>query len=235
MNIPIVYENDHFVVVNKPVNIAVQDEATQPGIIPVLTQQLNLPKLWLVHRLDKVTSGLLLLAKNAEAASLLSQCFAQRKMQKYYLALSDKKPKKKQGTVIGDMHKIRDGKWALSPSTVQPAISQFFSSSVAPKKRLFIVKPYTGKTHQIRVMLKSLGSPIIGDTAYKGIEEDRTYLHAFGLQFELDGTSHSFSCLPEQGRLFNCQQWQQIRADFFQPWTLPWPILPNATTAMVSV
>ncbi|GAB2686170.1 TIGR01621 family pseudouridine synthase [Aliiglaciecola aliphaticivorans] len=223
--IPIVFENSDFVVINKPEGVAVQNEQSQSGILPRIQTQLQLDKLWLVHRLDKVTSGLLILAKNAEAASRLSQYFAARKIQKYYLAISDKKPKKKQGAVIGDMHKVRDGKWALKTSRHQPAIGQFFSAGLGDGQRLFVIKPHTGKTHQIRVMLKSLSSPIVGDSSYSGTPSDRTYLHAYGLTFEDCGQQIQISCLPDSGQHFTFSTANPKVASLLSPWELDWPQL----------
>ncbi|GAA6185216.1 MULTISPECIES: TIGR01621 family pseudouridine synthase [Alteromonadaceae] len=223
--IPIVFENDDFVIVNKPDGVAVQNEQLQSGILPYIQKQLQLDKLWLVHRLDKVTSGLLLLAKNASAASRLSQYFAERKIQKYYLAISDKKPKKKQGAVIGDMHKIRDGKWALKTSLHQPAAGQFFSAGLGNGLRLFVIKPHTGKTHQIRVMLKSLSSPILGDNTYAGTESERTYLHAYGLAFEDCGQQIQISCMPVSGQHFTIPTDNQKAVALLSPWDLVWPKL----------
>lgn len=223
--VPIVFENDDLVIVNKPEGIAVQNEQLQAGILPLLLRQLQLDKLWLVHRLDKVTSGLLMLGKNADAAARFSQYFAERRIQKYYFAISDKKPKKKQGAVVGDMHKIRDGKWALKPTTEQPAIGQFFSASIGDNVRLFAIKPYTGKTHQIRVMLKSLGSPILGDASYGGSSSDRTYLHAFGLEFEDQGQHFRFHCLPTSGQHFTFSSAVVNNSPLLSPWDLAWPRL----------
>jgi tRNA pseudouridine32 synthase/23S rRNA pseudouridine746 synthase len=66
-------------------------------------------------------------------------------------------------------------------------------------KRLYLVQPKSGKTHQIRVALKSLGCPILGDQRYKGEEAPRCYLHAFSLQFNWQDQLLSFQCEPEQG------------------------------------
>ncbi|MFT5677365.1 MAG: tRNA pseudouridine32 synthase/23S rRNA pseudouridine746 synthase, partial [Paraglaciecola sp.] len=159
MTIDIVFDHPEFVVIDKPAGISVQNEAEQSGILPLICQQLGLDKLWLVHRLDKITSGLLILAKNSNAAAEFGRIFANRQIEKYYLALSKQKPKKKQGTVVGNMKKVRDGKWMLTQDASSPAITQFLSCSLLPGIRLFLLKPYTGKTHQIRVALKSLGSP----------------------------------------------------------------------------
>ena len=231
--IPIIFENDQFVVINKPAGVGVHQENEQIGIVTMLQHQLSVPQLWLVHRLDKVTSGLLILAKTSQVAAQLGERFALRQIQKYYLALSDKKPKKKQGSVIGDMRKIRDGKWALSQSKENPAATQFFSCGTdVPGLRFFIIKPHTGKTHQIRVMLKSLGSPILGDNLYTGTDSDRTYLHAYQLKFELASKQFEFSCRPVAGKHFlGIEKQSTVVAEYFEPECLRWPSinLPSQT------
>lgn len=221
--IEIVYENDDFLAINKPAGISVQDEKTQPGILPQLRQQTGIKKLWLIHRLDKVTSGLLLLGKNKHSTARLSGYFADKKIAKFYLAITDKKPKKKQGTVSGDMRKIRDGKWALSKSSSNPATSQFFSTSLSPGLRLNLVKPLSGKTHQIRVMLKSLGSPILGDSLYGGTPSQRTYLHAYCVDFIDQSKPVRLHCLPTFGKLFTQPNFANIAKKYAEPWELQWP------------
>ena len=111
------------------------------------------------------------------------------------------KPKKKQGLIIGDMQKARNGAWKLCPSKENPAITRFESVSCEPNLRLFILKPQTGKTHQLRVAMKSLGSPILGDALYgKNTENiDRTYLHAARLQFEFKGQGFDVFTPPKEG------------------------------------
>ena len=212
-----------FVVVNKPNNICVQNEYLQPGILPILCQQLKVEKLWLVHRLDKITSGILVLAKNPQAAAFFGQLFEQKQIEKYYLAISAKKPKKKQGAVKGGMKKVRDGKWMLDSSDNAVAISQFFSFSISAGLRLFLIKPLTGKTHQIRVALKSLSSPILGDHLYKGEISDRTYLHAYCIRFVYQKQSICIICAPNKGDLFISGDTSQQIAQLTTPWTLKWP------------
>ena len=82
-----------------------------------------------------------------------------------------------------------------------PQLRRFESVSCEPNLRLFILKPRTGKTHQLRVAMKSLGSPILGDTLYgKNTENiDRTYLHAARLQFEFKGQAFDVFTLPKEG------------------------------------
>lgn len=223
MLIEIIYQHDDFVVINKPPAIAVQNEEEQHGILPVICAQLGIERLWLVHRLDKVTSGLLILAKSEKAAAEFGKQFEAHQIQKFYLALATKKPKKKQGTVSGGMKKVRDGLWILDNSFNQRASTQFFSFGLLPNKRLFIVKPLSGKTHQIRVMMKSLGSPILGDNLYKGDSAERTYLHAYALKFTYQQQNIALLCRPTNGEFFLLAETQALISTLDTPWTLAWP------------
>lgn len=216
--------------VDKPAGIAVQDEAQNVGILVVLCQQLKLNKLWLVHRLDKVTSGLLILGKTADAASTLGKLFQAKRIEKYYLAISTQKPKKKQGCVSGSMKKVRDGKWAFADTQTSAGVTQFFSKSVSPGLRLFLLKPLTGKTHQLRVMLKSLGSPILGDTLYQGEASDRAYLHAYSLAFEYAGQTICIQCTPSHGEYFVTEKFAQALAEYQMPGALTWPVIGRTST-----
>ncbi len=201
MKLDIVYQTDDFIIIYKPCGLSVHKDQSKIGLTTLLAEQLGVPQVWLVHRLDKVTSGLLILALNAESAAEFFRLFAEHRIQKTYLALSNQKPKKKQGLIVGDMQKARNGAWKLCPSKENPAITRFESVSCEPNLRLFILKPQTGKTHQLRVAMKSLGSPILGDALYgKNTEKiDRTYLHAARLQFEFKGQAFDVFTSPKEG------------------------------------
>ena len=187
----VILEQPDFLIVNKEAGIDMHDDAGVPGLVSRVTAFLG-QNVYPVHRLDKVTSGLVLLAKNKEATRLLSQSFADRAVKKIYLAISDRAPKKKQGWIKGDMAKGRNGSWKLLHSSENPAITRFQSVSLAlPRHRLYIVSPHTGKTHQIRVAMKSIGAPILGDERYGGSAAERTYLHAWLLNFSYGGTEYS--------------------------------------------
>lgn len=203
--IEIVYTHPDFIIINKPCGISVHKDDGDIGLTTVVARQLNVPQVWLVHRLDKVTSGLLILALNSRSAAQLSHLFAQHAIQKTYLALSVHKPKKKQGVIRGDMVKARGGAWKLTPRGENPALTRFYSVSCEPNLRLFVLSPQTGKTHQLRVAMKSLGSPILGDTLYggNGAKSDRTYLHAYGLDFTYQGQPVSLRLMPKCGAFFN--------------------------------
>ena len=201
MKLDIVYQTDDFIIIYKPCGLSVHKDQSEIGLTTLLAEQLGVSQVWLVHRLDKVTSGLLILALNAESAAEFFRLFAEHRIQKTYLALSNQKPKKKQGLIVGDMQKVRNGAWKLCPSKENPAITRFESVSCEPNLRLFILKPQTGKTHQLRVAMKSLGSPILGDALYaKNTENiDRTYLHAARLKFEFKGQAFDVFTLPKEG------------------------------------
>ncbi|USD37439.1 TIGR01621 family pseudouridine synthase [Ferrimonas sp. SCSIO 43195] len=214
--IPILHQHRDFVVINKPAGIHFHSQDGQPGLVVQLERQLSL-KLYPVHRLDTVTSGVLVLATNPATAAALTEAFSTHQMEKRYLALSDRKPKKKQGSIKGHIVKARRGAWKLArDGDGNPAHTQFVSHGLGQGLRAYLLRPLSGKTHQIRVTLKSLGAPILGDALYGGSETDRTYLHALSLAFELNGHSHHFYALPQQGPEFatpalltQLQQWQQ--------------------------
>jgi len=221
----IVSQQADFYVIDKLPGVSVHKDQAECGLVMQLEQDLG-EKLWLVHRLDKMTSGLMLLARNQQTAATLSALFRDHQVNKYYLAVSDRKPKKKQGTVSGDMVRSRRSGWRLTASQDNPAITQFFSASHSPGIRMILARPLSGKTHQIRVALKSLGAPIIGDPIYSeqtNNPADRGYLHAMALQFMLDGEEHRFIALPTEGELFAGDSFEQAVSGWLKPWDLPWP------------
>lgn len=219
----IIAENTDFLVINKLLPISFHSESGEAGLFEQVKQQRNLSELYPVHRLDKVTTGILVFGKTVETARILGAQFEQRLVQKYYFAISAKKPTKKQGAIIGDMAPARNGAWKLLHTKENPAVTQFFSVSIEPSKRLYIIKPSTGKTHQIRVALKSLGSPILGDELYGGDPADRVYLHSYSIQFELEHEVYIFKALPQFGKLFTQSNQIENLHSFLTPSQLPWP------------
>jgi len=217
----------NFIVVNKREGINFHDEGEiGAGLFNQVKQHLQLTELYPVHRLDKITSGLVIMAKNLATAQQFQQLFANHQLEKYYIALSDQKPKKKQGLIKGDMEKSRRGTYKLMRSQNNPAISQFFSYSISNGLRLFIIKPHSGKTHQIRVALNSIGSPIIGDSSYYASSNaDRGYLHAYALRFNLNEQAYHYVCPPYQGELFTQTDCQVAIEQLSLPWQLNWPQL----------
>jgi len=220
----LVHTDPRFYLIDKAPGVNFHSEDGEPGLLPLLREGLADDALWPVHRLDKVTSGLILIARSANVANALAERFAEHRIDKFYVALSAGKPKKKQGLVRGDMAKGRGGAWKLLHSTENPAVTQFFSTSAEPGVRAFLLRPRTGRTHQLRVALKSVGAPILGDALYGGEAADRTYLHAYALAFELDGETFRFTCPPSSGTQFEAAALaERLAAEWSEPWTLPWP------------
>ncbi len=141
----LVYQHPDFLVINKHPGISVHKDDNDQPLLVAVAEQTGDEKLYLIHRLDKMTSGLLLLGRNKEAASILSSNFAERVVEKFYVAIGTKKPKKKQGVVIGDMSRSRRSSWKLESTKENPAVTQFFSAAAGEGRRVFLCKPHTGK------------------------------------------------------------------------------------------
>lgn len=225
----IIDEQDDFIVVDKSENINFHDEGiVGKGLFNQVCDLVSVEKLYPVHRLDKMTSGLLIFAKTLPAAQEFQRLFEHHLVEKYYVALSQLKPKKKQGLIKGDMEKSRRGTYKLLRSMTNPAITQFFSYTLGNGLRLYVLKPHSGKTHQLRVALNSIGSPILGDPLYAPktpsvTDCDRGYLHAYALSFSLNNKMHHYNLRPSQGCQFQTDAVQQLLSSIGDPRLLAWP------------
>ena len=204
-------QDSRYLVVDKPIGRSVHGDHDQ-SVTAILRHQLN-ADVYPCHRLDRDTSGLLLLALDSEAAAELSQQFYLRRVQKYYFGVTASRPSKSQGKVIGDLHKSRNGSYKLARTKLNPSMTYFFSRGLKPGYRALLFKPVTGQTHQLRVVAKSLGAPLLGDQRYGGAEADRMYLHAAYLSFEFQGQHHDYYLPPADGEWFE---------DFLNPADDPW-------------
>jgi len=200
-------QHPDFFIFEKPADISFHSESGE-GFFASIQKQYPDESLFPVHRLDRMTSGLVLMARSKTAAREFAKMFESHAVEKTYLALSDRKPLKKQGTVMGDMQRSRSGNWKLLRSKENPAITRFESRSTNilfndKPLRLFTLKPQTGKTHQLRVMMKAISAPILGDERYGGTKADRGYLHASALSFFWKGEKINGVSLPQQGEFFS--------------------------------
>ena len=218
----LIFEHNDFIIVAKRAGINFHSEG-EAGFVVQISEQLCIP-LFPVHRLDKMTSGLVILAKSSETAAQFGKLFENRKIEKYYLAISMRKPKKKMGWVKGDMSSARRGDYKLLTTMENPAITQFVSCALRTHERFFLIKPHTGKTHQIRVAVKSLGSPIAGDERYaqadEARKEERGYLHAYALRFSLNDEEFSFVSPPDEGERFISSECRKQLETWDKPWEL---------------
>ncbi|MDC0612108.1 TIGR01621 family pseudouridine synthase [Vibrio sp.] len=224
----ILYTHDDFIIVNKHSGVSVHKDDGDIMLLQEIAKESGDKQLYLVHRLDKMTSGLLIVARNSNAAAVFGHLFQEHAIDKFYLAISDKKPKKKQGLISGDMSRSRRSSWKLGKTQTNPAQTQFFSVTTSPGCRLFLCRPLTGKTHQIRVALKSIGSAIVGDPIYNSASHaDRGYLHAYFLAFEFNGSPFKFCCRPDsstEGEYWSSAGIEaKLTNDWADPTSLPWP------------
>ncbi len=186
----ILFEDEHIYVVHKPHEISFSDFSKSIPYSPA-------------HRLDKVTSGVFLFTKSKEAAREIESLFSQKKILKTYIAIAGNKPKKKQGTISGNMERSRRSTWKLTRNGDNQAVTKFQSFTYNDKDRIYLLNPLTGKTHQIRVALKSLSVPIHGDKLYGGIESDRCYLHCYKMSFSLFNRLYEVESNNFEGLLFD--------------------------------
>jgi len=194
----IVTVHDHYIAVNKHPDVDFHGS----GFVDAIRKKIG-GEVYPVHRLDKITSGIILFARSKDIAHEICDQFEAREVQKTYLAISDKRPKKKQGTIKGDIEKGRRGTWKLARTLSNPSITYFNTYSIEEGIRLFVLKPKTGKTHQLRVVMKSLGASILGDESYGGTISDRAYLHAYQISFKVGEELFVERALPNIGKLFD--------------------------------
>ena len=197
----VIFENDDLIVVNKPAGMVVHPAAGHPSgtlVNAVLGYEPDIEGIGgeerpgVVHRLDKETSGLILMAKNERAHRWLQDQFRLRKVEKTYLALVDGKPPTPAGRVeayIGRDPKQRKKMAIVSPSKGREAISEYKTLESFNKHTLLEFHPLTGRTHQIRLHCAFLGCPIVGDPIYgrrdSTLEIHRHFLHAAKLKITL--------------------------------------------------
>ena len=197
----IIFENDDLIVVNKPAGMVVHPSVGHYsgtlvnavlGYDPDIEGIGGEERPGVVHRLDKETSGLILLAKNERAHRWLQDQFRLRKVEKTYLALVDGKPPTPAGRVeayIGRDLKHRNKMAIVSASKGREAISEYKTVESFKNHTLLEFHPLTGRTHQIRLHCAFLKCPIVGDEIYgrktPSIEIDRHFLHAYKLKIVL--------------------------------------------------
>ena len=195
----ILYSDTQLFVVNKPAGVPVLPDGWEPDA-PYLVKQLEeqFGRLWVVHRLDKVTSGVMVFARTAEAHRSLSLLFETRAVHKSYHAVVVGNPKWDEHTArhplrinVGHSHRT-----AVDHSKGKPSETAFRVLEHFDGYALLAAVPHTGRTHQIRVHLSALGFPILADSLYGAPSTDmiaRPALHAHSLEFKFGEKPFSFT------------------------------------------
>lgn len=212
VDLPILYEDDDVIVVNKPSGLlthakgGLSDEPTVAEIIRSKTSfATDTDRPGIVHRLDRDTSGLLIIAKNPESAAHLQRQFAERTAKKTYIAITDGKPKLNAAKID-----LPIGRNPLAPSTFRidpngkPAQTTYHVLAENDTQSFVELKPTTGRTHQLRVHLAHLNAPILGDRVYGKSSDCRMMLHAQKLEITLpSGERKVFeAAIPDEFKRF---------------------------------
>ena len=213
----IVYESEDVIVVNKPAGMVVHPASGHTSGTLVHAALAHAPEMegiggegrpGIVHRLDKNTSGIIILAKNDTTHRQLQEQFRSRDVEKIYLALVDGKPPSPTGRIEAPIGRDPSHRKQMAVVVLQKgrqAISEYRTLETFPQHTLLKIHPITGRTHQIRLHLSYLGCPIVGDTTYgrrkTSLPTDRHFLHAYRLKIKLPGDDqpHTFEApLPEE-------------------------------------
>jgi len=206
--VPTLYEDQWLLVVNKPAGLVVHGgSGHDAGLIEALKELYQLPDLRLAHRLDRDTSGVLLMAKNLEALRILTESFRQRDMQKTYFSLISGHPFAHAGRMVSNLIKgaVRGGeRMVIDAEEGKESVTDYQVMIEFERDgfdyAMIALNPHSGRTHQLRVQLQNEGHAILGDNKYAGRDELAAYkslggrglmLHAWRLRFNHPATGEA--------------------------------------------
>ncbi len=186
----IIFQNNDFLVINKWAEIATQGGSKINLSIDHIIKNIN-SNYRLVHRLDKETTGLLLIAKSLNYAKSLSLLFKEKKINKFYIALCEGTPKNDNSQV--------NLKVISKKQKVENTLTNYKLIYKKNKLSQILYNPKTGKTHQLRIVSKNLGCPIVGDDKYNSsskFKNEKLMLHAYSLNFRIENKYFEFLADP---------------------------------------
>ena len=191
----VIEDNENFIVINKPIGIPVQSGTKSfKNVIDILknTKYFVNSKPFIVHRLDKETSGILIIAKNRKYAQLLTSLFRIRKIHKTYLTVVYGKVDKSIKVMKDNLIYYENNK-----KTLQKAVSNLKIIKSNENYSYLELNPITGRKHQLRKQLLNIGCPIVGDNKYflntrKRIKNKNLLLHAYKIKFMINNIQYNF-------------------------------------------
>ena len=206
--VDVVLEDAHLMVVDKPAGVVVHPGAgrTHGTLVQALAGRAaggpDPTRAGIVHRLDRDTSGLLVVAKSEEEHAALSKMLRDRTIQREYLTLVDGRPDARTGTIDAPIGRDRDRRTVMSTRTdrARSAVTHFEVIEALPRTTLLRVRLETGRTHQIRAHFAAIGHPVCGDRRYGGGESGRRlglmrqFLHSQKLRFAHPLTRATVAC-----------------------------------------
>jgi 23S rRNA pseudouridine1911/1915/1917 synthase len=204
----VVYEDEHLLVVDKPAGVVTHPAPGHRGqtlaeaLAPLAAGGAHPERAGIVHRLDRDTSGLLVVARSDEAHAALQRMMKAREVTREYLALVEGHPDATSGTIDAPIGRDRGNRTVMSTRTdrARGAVTHFEVLERLPRTALLRVRLETGRTHQIRAHLAAIGHPVVGDPQYGGRESgrrlglDRQFLHASTLMFRHPFTREWVRC-----------------------------------------
>lgn len=209
-DIPVIFEDEDILVINKPVGILSEDSQKGEKGILTLLQNENRKSLHLLHRLDREVGGVMVFAKNKKSASALSTDIANGKLQKSYLAITDGIPENDEGVykdlLFKDSKKNRSFVVKRMRKGVREASLEYVVLKKTEKNALVRVLLHTGRTHQIRVQFASRKTPLTGDGRYGSrVRDCNIALHSHNIKFVHPTTKEwvEFTSNPD----FNIYPW----------------------------
>jgi 23S rRNA pseudouridine1911/1915/1917 synthase len=200
----VAFEDEHLMVVDKPPGLVVHPAPGHrgPTLADALSGHIDLERAGIVHRLDRDTSGLLVVAKTAVARTALQAQLKARQVRREYLALVSGHPETETGTIDAPLGRDRRRRTVMSTRTDVPrhAVTHFEVVERLPRTSLLRVRLETGRTHQIRAHLAAIDHPVCGDPHYGGREcgrrlgLERQFLHSAMLMFRHPATGEMEVC-----------------------------------------
>lgn len=192
IELPVIYEDENVVVVDKPAGIISHargkfwQEASVASFIRSKITGLEGERGGIVHRLDRATSGVMICAKNEESLVYLQKQFSNRVVEKTYTAVIDRVPKEQKAIISAPIERnLKDPKRFHVSKSGKHAETYYEVTENKDKKSLVILRPKTGRTHQLRLHLDYIGCPIVGDELYGGTKYERLLLHASSLKIDI--------------------------------------------------
>lgn len=223
----IIFEGKNFFVINKPAGLLVHPQspaweenktalfASEETLVsaiyanPPKDFDKDMPRLGLVHRLDKETSGVMLIAKNERFQSAMTEMFANREVHKTYNAICCGVMPQKEGIIDVPIGREAGGRIKASP-VGREAITKFKVKRQKGQFYFMELYPLTGRTNQLRVHLNWLGCPVLGDWLYKGATAPRLMLHARKLEFK-NPITHREECFEAKPPKDFMSAWENLK------------------------
>ncbi|MDP2036020.1 MAG: RluA family pseudouridine synthase [Ignavibacteria bacterium] len=197
-DLEILYEDNDIIAVNKPEGLAsIHDSAGEKEDLQTLLSERCKLKVFVVHRLDKEVSGVIIYAKNAATHKLLNKQFAERTVKKSYVALVHGKMMKDEGSINKPIREFGSGRMGIDEAKGKPSKTVYKVIKKYPSYTLIELNPTTGRRHQLRVHLYYIGNSMVGDVRYgeKAVQEKypRLMLHAKELVVTINDSEKTFS------------------------------------------